>query len=199
MSETPTLVDDTVHLRTLLANQPFDLYDDPSDPQDIAVIRSASFQTFIEENGNHKGFVASVPWLATVLARHKSHWLGAFTVLQLICVQRVITVTDESLEQDKETQRSHGRSLIASSLERGGKIRLDCKKQTTSQGEFYDCRLERAYMPREVISGNDEMNGYRLDFTVFTKSGDFNIQEYLSEAEIHQLEKRGIHLYASRR
>ncbi|GBF61958.1 hypothetical protein TMEN_4479 [Trichophyton mentagrophytes] len=169
-SETPTLVGDTVHIRMLLAYQPFDFYDDPSDPQDIAVIRSTSFRNFLEEKGNYKGVTASIP---------------------------VITVTDESLDIDEETQKSYGRSLIASSLMREGQIALDNKKQTTSNGKLYRCQLERAYMVREDISRKMEANGYRLDFTVFTKDGDFKIQEYLSEAEIHQPERRGIHLYAS--
>ncbi|KAF3484305.1 uncharacterized protein GIQ15_03629 [Arthroderma uncinatum] len=195
-SEASTLVDNTETIQTLLTDQPFVPYKDPADPHDNVVIRSAPFRKFLEKR-NHMGFVASVPWLATALADHEPYWPGAFTVLQLICEQRVMTVADEKLERDKETQRSYGRSLIASSLEREGKIRLDHKNQITGQGKFYGCRLERAYMPREDISYEGKTNGYGLDFMVH-KNGGFRIQVYPSEAEIHQPERRGIHLYASR-
>ncbi|KAM5455683.1 hypothetical protein MaudCBS49596_001584 [Microsporum audouinii] len=133
LSTAPTLVDDTETIRTLMADQPFVLYEDPSDPHDTVVIRSAPFRKFLEENGNRMRFVASVPWLVTILANHKPRWPRAFTVLQLICKQRVVTVADEGLKQDKETQMSYGRCLIARSLGREGKIQLDSKNQTASE------------------------------------------------------------------
>lgn len=79
----------------------------------------------------------------------------------------------------------------------GGENTAGFQEPNRQRMKFYDCRLERASIPCEVISREGKMNGYRLDFTVFTGHGDFELQEYLSEAEIRQPEGQGIHLYAS--
>ena len=49
VSDESTLVENSRIIKILLKNQPFILYNDPSDTQDIVLVRSTQFRRFLEQ------------------------------------------------------------------------------------------------------------------------------------------------------
>ncbi|OJD21396.1 hypothetical protein ACJ73_07265 [Blastomyces percursus] len=192
ISDTPTVADDTPCIHTLLNGQPFTLCHNPSDPRDMVVASRASFRTFLGRGGF--GLTVDVPLLAVVLEKYQKSWPSAYLPLRFISLRRAMLLENER-ETGGEIKRYYSHCLIAGSLRRRRKIQLDKMYQHTRHGIFYDCRLERAYFPREGKTN------YKLVFTVFLPTSnikrDMRLQVGVLEEDIDRLEELGIHLHAS--
>ncbi|KAF3481573.1 uncharacterized protein GIQ15_04332 [Arthroderma uncinatum] len=188
----PTVVDDAPYIRTLLIDQPFTLWHNPSDPRDMVVANRASFRKFLERGGF--GLTVDAPLLAVVLEKYQKSWSSAYLPLRFISLRRAMLLENER-EIGGDMKRYYGQCLIAGCLRRRRKIQLDDKYQHSRDGTFYDCRLERARFPRE-----GKMK-YTLDFTVFLHTSnmkrDMRLRVWVLEKDICGLENLGIHLHTS--